>query len=152
MCKNKLKKAMFSVLLLFFINSNIYCVEKNLETKKENSTKIDISEKIKEFLKKEENIELENKETITESIKEFLKITGLISGSTILYGILHDQVTVRICREYFTTNAVPHHKLVTDQYIMENASSTTRFFLGIHINFLVWITTRTFYFLCRYYW
>jgi hypothetical protein len=33
---------------------------------------------------------------------EFVKIVGLSVGAAILYGILHDQVTARLCVEYFT--------------------------------------------------
>ncbi len=33
---------------------------------------------------------------------EFLKIVLLVVGASIAYGILHDQVTARICVEYFT--------------------------------------------------
>jgi len=33
---------------------------------------------------------------------EFTRIVGLCVGTSILYGILHDQVTAHICVEYFT--------------------------------------------------
>ena len=32
----------------------------------------------------------------------WLRIVGLSTGAAVLYGIVHDQVTVRICREYFS--------------------------------------------------
>lgn len=38
---------------------------------------------------------------------EPLKIVALCVGSAILYGILHDQVTARICVEYFTIGHPP---------------------------------------------
>jgi hypothetical protein len=38
---------------------------------------------------------------------EFLKIVGLGLGAAVGYGILHDQVTARICVEYFTVGHPP---------------------------------------------
>ncbi len=40
--------------------------------------------------------------TVRDEGFEISKIMALCIGATTLYGILHDQVTVRICREYFT--------------------------------------------------
>lgn len=37
-----------------------------------------------------------------ESLVESLKIIALAMGGAILYGIAHDQITIRICPEYFT--------------------------------------------------
>jgi len=36
-----------------------------------------------------------------------LGIVGMCMGSAIVYGILHDQVTVRVCLEYFTIGHYP---------------------------------------------
>lgn len=33
---------------------------------------------------------------------EFLKIVALCISASVLYGIVHDQITARICVEYFT--------------------------------------------------
>jgi hypothetical protein len=38
---------------------------------------------------------------------ETIKIVGLCIGSAVLYGILHDQVTARVCVEYFTIGHPP---------------------------------------------
>ena len=38
---------------------------------------------------------------------EFLRIVGLGLGAAIAYGILHDQITARICVEYFTVGHPP---------------------------------------------
>src|SRR5882757_5376717 len=38
---------------------------------------------------------------------EFLRIVGLGLGAAIGYGILHDQITARICVEYFTVGHPP---------------------------------------------
>jgi hypothetical protein len=38
---------------------------------------------------------------------EFLKILLLSVGAAVLYGILHDQVTARVCVEYFTVGHPP---------------------------------------------
>lgn len=38
---------------------------------------------------------------------EILKIVGLCIGSAIFYGVLHDQVTARVCVEYFTIGHPP---------------------------------------------
>jgi hypothetical protein len=40
---------------------------------------------------------------------EHLRIVGLFTGAAVLYGVLHDQVTARVCIEYFT---VAHPRLV----------------------------------------
>lgn len=39
---------------------------------------------------------------------EHLRIVGLFTGAAVLYGVLHDQVTARVCVEYFT---VAHPRL-----------------------------------------
>ena len=33
---------------------------------------------------------------------EFVKIWGLAIGAAVCYGLVHDQITIRICPEYFT--------------------------------------------------
>src|SRR5258705_9772894 len=38
---------------------------------------------------------------------EFLRIVGLGLGAAIGYGIVHDQITARICVEYFTVGHPP---------------------------------------------
>ena len=38
---------------------------------------------------------------------EILKIAGLCILSAIFYGVLHDQVTARVCVEYFTIGHPP---------------------------------------------
>ena len=38
---------------------------------------------------------------------EFLKIVGLGIASAVIYGILHDQMTARVCVEYFTIGHPP---------------------------------------------
>lgn len=38
---------------------------------------------------------------------EFLRIVALGIGSAVVYGILHDQITVRVCVEYFTIGHPP---------------------------------------------
>lgn len=38
---------------------------------------------------------------------EFLKIVGLGVASAVVYGVLHDQVTARVCVEYFTIGHPP---------------------------------------------
>lgn len=40
-------------------------------------------------------------------MKEFFKIVGMCIVAAILYGIIHDQITARICVEYFTIGHVP---------------------------------------------
>jgi len=39
-------------------------------------------------------------------------ILGVLAAVT--YGVLHDQVTARLCIEYFNSDAVPHHKELLD--------------------------------------
>jgi hypothetical protein len=63
--------------------------------------------------------------------KEFFKTIGLVFGSVITYGILHDQVTARLCPEYFNSEAVPHHKSLLDKFGLTKASPTIiAFFWG----------------------
>lgn len=46
---------------------------------------------------------------------EFLKIILFATGYAITYGIIHDQITVPVCRDYFCSDRVPHHrKLLVD--------------------------------------
>lgn len=42
-----------------------------------------------------------------ESPAQVLGIAGLCLGAAVVYGILHDQVTVRVCPEYFTIGHPP---------------------------------------------
>ena len=42
----------------------------------------------------------------------FLRITLAVTGLAILYGILHDQVTARVCVEYFT---IGHPKVIESE-------------------------------------
>ncbi|MCY3023673.1 MAG: hypothetical protein NTW87_32230 [Planctomycetota bacterium] len=44
---------------------------------------------------------------------EFIKIVWLCIGAAILYGILHDQVTARVCVEYFTVGHPPVFQTVS---------------------------------------
>lgn len=44
---------------------------------------------------------------MSESMRQFLKIVLLGIGAAVFYGVIHDQVTVRICREYFTVAHPP---------------------------------------------
>ena len=41
---------------------------------------------------------------------EFLKIILFATGYAITYGILHDHITVPVCRDYFCSDRVPHHR------------------------------------------
>jgi hypothetical protein len=64
--------------------------------------------------------------------KEFFKIVGLVTATAIAYGITLDQITARMCEEYFNSNAVPHHKELLDALGLTNASPTTiAFVFGI---------------------
>ncbi|MEM7013599.1 MAG: hypothetical protein AAF585_19175 [Verrucomicrobiota bacterium] len=54
---------------------------------------------------------------------EFIKIILLSIVAAVVYGILHDQVTARICVEYFT---IGHAQLI------DSDSPTV---LGLHVHF-----------------
>jgi hypothetical protein len=41
------------------------------------------------------------------SVVPSLKIVALCTASAVLYGICHDQVTARVCVEYFTVGHAP---------------------------------------------
>ena len=47
--------------------------------------------------------------------KKVLATTALGVLGSVVYGVLHDQVTARMCIEYFNSNAVPHHKALLDK-------------------------------------
>ncbi len=40
-------------------------------------------------------------------LREFIKILLLCVGAAVVYGVIHDQITVRICIEYFTVAHPP---------------------------------------------
>lgn len=40
-------------------------------------------------------------------LREFIKIMLLCVGAAVVYGVIHDQITVRICIEYFTVAHPP---------------------------------------------
>lgn len=46
----------------------------------------------------------------TTEAAEFLKIILFATGYAISYGVLHDQITVPVCRDYFCSDRVPHHR------------------------------------------
>jgi hypothetical protein len=58
---------------------------------------------------------------ITTEIKKALlspetyAMIGLGVLGAVTYGILNDQITARLCIEYFNSNAVPHHKRLLDE-------------------------------------
>lgn len=49
----------------------------------------------------------------SKQLKNILEIIVLFTYSSIIYGILHDQVTVRVCLEYFT---VGHYPIFGEQH------------------------------------
>lgn len=73
-------------------------------------------ENVKKFLDKNQNVSLKtlfsDKKILKSWIpnKEFLAYPFLGILGAVAYGIIHDQCTARICLEYFTTKAVPHHQ------------------------------------------
>jgi len=38
---------------------------------------------------------------------KYMAIIGIVIGAAVVYGVLHDQITVRICLEYFTVGHPP---------------------------------------------
>ncbi len=62
----------------------------------------------------------------SEEVSEFCKIILMTVASAISYGIAHDQVTVRICRDYFCGNQpeIAHHK----QLLLDLAATVHPFF------------------------
>src|SRR5262249_32121548 len=49
---------------------------------------------------------------------EYIKITALCVAATVLYGICHDQVTARVCVEYFTVGHPPVFGGLTDPTLL----------------------------------
>jgi len=43
---------------------------------------------------------------------KFLGVVLLAVGASVLYGILHDQITVRVCLEYFT---IGHPRIIESE-------------------------------------
>lgn len=93
--------SMISVLSVFLFESTMICDFKNSNE----------SEKVHKEADLQDAQSLSSK--VSEELKESGKIVGLCVGSAITYGILHDQITYRMCPEYFTQG---FHKNMMDQW------------------------------------
>jgi hypothetical protein len=73
---------------------------------------------------------------------EFLKIVLGCIAAAILYGIVHDQVTVRVCAEYFT---VFHPKIIESDNVTLIALSwgvVATWWMGVGIGFALGLSAR----------
>jgi hypothetical protein len=73
---------------------------------------------------------------------QFLKIVGVVTGATILYGIVHDQITARICIEYFTVGHVWPFATKDPTLIGLFFGVTATWWVGLFLGLMLALTAR----------
>jgi len=79
----------------------------------------------------------------SESPAQVLGIAGLCVGSAVLYGILHDQVTVRVCPEYFTIGHPPIIKTKSLTLLAAGWGIIATWWVGMILAFPMIVAART---------
>ncbi len=87
------------------------------------SDRLTFTNLVDQFIKKNEHFfEVQEEDDKTFS-QDFLKLFLVCACSTLAYGIIHDQITARMCIEYFNSNAVPEnrHRLDNLSFLSRNS-------------------------------
>lgn len=77
-----------------------------------------------------------------ESVGQVLGIAALCVGAAVLYGILHDQITVRICPEYFTIGHPPIIKTKSLTLLAAGWGVIATWWMGIILAFPMIVAAR----------